>query len=206
LSALGVLIVAGSLTFAWMLARRGHVVRRIAVRLLWWLPRTEADRVGGYVDGLAERTHRLVGHPVQLTWVCAWSLANWVLDELALWASLRAFGYHGGLAELTLAFAVAQVAASLPVSPGGLAIVEGSLVPLLTGLGTGSATAVLGVLTWRLFNYWLPLPVGGAAYLLIAADRRRNGASVSAHRRRPPQRRIGQPVMDHGGEPGRTAA
>jgi hypothetical protein len=49
-------------------------------------------------------------------------------------------------------------------------------------LGTGSSIAVLGVLTWRLFNYWLPLPLGGAAYLLIAADRRQSGPHRVAER------------------------
>lgn len=178
LSASGGFMVLTVLTFAWLLARREHLVRRIAITLLSWLPRMDADRIGGFVDGLSERMRRLTGHPATLAWVCMWSLGNWVFDELALWASLRAFGDSGGLIELTLAFSVAQVAASLPISPGGLGVVESSLIPLLIGLGTDSSVAVLGVLVWRLFNYWLPLPVGGAAYLLILADRRRNGGSV----------------------------
>lgn len=178
LAAVGAFVTVMLLIFAWLLARREPLVRRVAVRALCWLPRLDPERIGGYVDGLSERMHRLARHPGTLAWVCLWSFGNWAFDALSLWASLRAFGYSGGMIELTLAFAVGQVAASLPITPGGLGIVEASLVPLLIGLGTGSSVAVLGVLTWRLFNYWLPLPVGGAAYLFIAADRRRHGGSV----------------------------
>src|SRR5262249_38753443 len=135
----------------------------------------------------------LAGRPGTLAWVSTWSLANWVFDGVALWASLRAFGYVGGLIALTVAFSVAQIAGSLPISLGGLGIVESSLVPLLVGLGTESTVAVLGVLTWRLFNYWLPLPMGGGAYALIAAERRRNGGSV-------------RPILAHSQAPGEIGA
>ena len=178
MAGIGAIAVIGILALAWLLVRREHVVERMAVPVFSVLPRVNATRISRNVRRLSKRLNRLAGRPATLAWVSAWSLANWVFDGLALWASLRAFGYVGGLVELTLAFSVVQIAASLPISVGGLGIVEGSLVPLLVGLGTGSSIAVLGVLTWRLFNYWLPLPMGAAAYLLIAAERRRNGGSV----------------------------
>jgi uncharacterized protein (TIRG00374 family) len=105
--------------------------------------------------------------------VSLWSLLNWAFDLLALWAALRAFGHPPSMVLLVIAFCVGQVAASIPISPGGLGVVETSLVPLLAGFGTSTSVAVLGVLYWRLVNFWLPLPIGAIAYLSIAFGRRR---------------------------------
>jgi hypothetical protein len=41
-----------------------------------------------------------------------------------------------------------------------------AVLPLPAGLVAGSSIAVLEVLTWRLFNDWLPLWMGGGAQLL----------------------------------------
>jgi uncharacterized protein (TIRG00374 family) len=178
LAAIGAAVVVGILALGWLLVRHEHVVRHLAVAVFCRLPRVNATRVSRTVRRLSRLLCRLTQRPGRLAWASTWSLGNWVFDGLALWASLRAFGYVGGLIALTLAFSVAQIAGSLPISVGGLGVVEGSIVPLLIGLGTGSSIAVLGVLTWRLFNYWLPLPIGAAAYLLIVNDRRRNGGAV----------------------------
>lgn len=178
LAAAGALVTVSLLVFAWLLARHERLVRRLAVRLLGWLPRLDREWIGDFVAGLSGRMRRLAGRPGALAPVVLWSFGNWAFDALSLWASLRAFGYSGGVIELTLAFAVAQVVASLPISPGGLGLVEVSLITLLISLGGAASAAVLGVLMWRLFNYWLPLPVGGAAYLHIAVERRRHGGSV----------------------------
>ena len=178
LAGIGAVAVLGILALAWLLVQREPIVERMAVKVFSVFPRLNANGIARNVRRLSKRLSRLGQRPGTLAWVSVWSLGNWVFDGLALWASLRAFGYGGGLTELTLAFSVVQIVASLPISVGGLGIVEASLVPLLIGLGTSSSVAVLGVLTWRLFNYWLPLPMGVAAYLLIVVERRRNGGSV----------------------------
>jgi uncharacterized protein (TIRG00374 family) len=178
LAGIGAFVVVGILALAWLLLRHEPVVRRMALPVFSIFPKMNATRIARNIRRLSKRLSRLAQRPATLAWVSAWSLGNWVFDGLALWASLRAFGFTGGLVDLTLAFSVAQIVGSLPISIGGLGVVEASIVPLLVGLGTDSSIAVLGVLTWRLFNYWLPLPIGGAAYLLIVAERKRNGGSV----------------------------
>jgi uncharacterized membrane protein YbhN (UPF0104 family) len=62
----------------------------------------------------------------------------------------------------------ANLLALLPVTPGGLGIVEGVLVPALTGLGGVAVGPVtLGVLTWRLLEFWIPIPVAAFTYLSL---------------------------------------
>lgn len=63
--------------------------------------------------------------------------------------------------------------ALLPVTPGGLGLVEGAAVPLLVSFGTPHGSALLGVLTWRLFGFWLTIPLGLLAYAWLRTSSRR---------------------------------
>ncbi|HEX2808498.1 MAG TPA: YbhN family protein [Kineosporiaceae bacterium] len=68
---------------------------------------------------------------------------------------------------MLVGYGLAGVLALVPVSPGGLGIVEGTLVSLLVGFGTSHAQAVLGVITWRLAEFWLPIPLAALTYLSL---------------------------------------
>jgi uncharacterized membrane protein YbhN (UPF0104 family) len=54
--------------------------------------------------------------------------------------------------------------AMLPIRPGGLGVVEGIMIPAIVAFGAGVPVALLGVLTWRLLQYWLPIPVAMLTY------------------------------------------
>lgn len=72
------------------------------------------------------------------------------------------------MAEVTQLGGAANLIDLLPLTPGGLGIIEGILIPSLVALGDAALTPVtLGVLTWRLFEYWLPIPVAGVTYLSL---------------------------------------
>jgi uncharacterized protein (TIRG00374 family) len=58
----------------------------------------------------------------------------------------------------------------IPITPGGLGIVEASLSGFLVLAGVDSGAAVLATLAYRLASYWLPLLAGPVAY---AAFKRR---------------------------------
>lgn len=180
LTIVGSLMVVLVCGFAGLLARRPDALARLASRLLGRLPKISPERIERAVHELSTRLQELLDHPGRLAWVSVWSLGNWVFDLASLWAALKVFGQPPNLVLLAVAFGVVQVIASIPISAAGLGVVEGSLVPLLTGFGTGSSVAVLGTLAWRVFNFLLPLPVGGVAYLLIVLDRRRG--RIGRHR------------------------
>jgi hypothetical protein len=71
--------------------------------------------------------------------------------------------------RLLTTYALVSLLALLPVTPGGLGLVEGVAIPLLVSFGTPHDSALLGVLTWRLFGFWLTIPLGLAAYLWLRA-------------------------------------
>jgi uncharacterized protein (TIRG00374 family) len=60
---------------------------------------------------------------------------------------------------------VAQILAQIPLTPGGLGFVEAGLTATLVLAGVSAAEAALATLAYRVFSYWLPLPVGPVAAL-----------------------------------------
>jgi uncharacterized protein (TIRG00374 family) len=94
------------------------------------------------------------------------TVGRWAFDYLTLLAALAAVGSTPRPALVLLAFCAAQVLAQIPATPGGLGFVEAGLTATLALAGVGAADAVLATLAYRLFTYWLPLPIGLGAYAL----------------------------------------
>jgi uncharacterized membrane protein YbhN (UPF0104 family) len=80
----------------------------------------------------------------------------WAGDVACLWAGLRAFGETVPLDVLLLAYATGTAASFLPLPMGGVGGVEAAMTFALHALGVPLAPALLGVVAYRFFNYWLP--------------------------------------------------
>ena len=92
---------------------------------------------------------------------------------------MAAFGHFTNPVELFAAYGIANVAGVLPITPAGLGVID-SLAPLLlVSFGVTRSVATLGVLGWRLVNFWLPIPAGAAAYVSLKVPR---GAGLKAMR------------------------
>ena len=92
------------------------------------------------------------------------SVLKWLLDLGVLVAALAAVGSHPPLPLVLLAYCVAQLLGQIPLTPGGVGFVEAGLTGTLALIGVNPGDAVLATLAWRLWSYWLPVPVGGIAY------------------------------------------
>jgi hypothetical protein len=106
-----------------------------------------------------------------LAWSVTWATLNWLLDAASLWCFVAAFGHTVDPVELFAAYGIANVAGALPVTPGGLGIVDSIAPLLLVSFGVTRSVATLGVLGWRLVNFWLPIPVGAVAYASLKVPR-----------------------------------
>jgi uncharacterized protein (TIRG00374 family) len=102
-----------------------------------------------------------------MAWALLWASLNWLLDAASLWCFVAAFGSLVNPVELFAAYGIANVAGALPVSPGGLGIIDSAAPLLLVGFGVTRSVATLGVLGWRMVNFWLPIPTGAAAYVSL---------------------------------------
>ena len=90
--------------------------------------------------------------------------ANRMFDYAALVAALVAFEAHVRPAEVLLAYVVAQAFTIIPITPGGVGFVDAGLTTLLVLVGVPADTALIGVLLYRLFSFWLPIPLGALAW------------------------------------------
>ena len=88
------------------------------------------------------------------------AVGRWTFDYLTLLAALTAIGAEPRAGLVLLAFCGAQVLAQIPITPGGLGFVEAGLTAMLTLAGVSPGDAVLATFAYRLFAYWLPLPLG----------------------------------------------
>jgi uncharacterized protein (TIRG00374 family) len=91
------------------------------------------------------------------------SVAWWTFNIAVLWASFRAFGASPPLAVVAQAFFVGMLANLLPI-PGGIGGVDGGMIGALAAFGVPAGVAVLAVLSYRLFAFWLPTLPGVIAY------------------------------------------
>ena len=63
---------------------------------------------------------------------------------------------------MIIACALANIIVTVPITPGGLGVMEVTLVAPLVGFGIPPGVALLGVVSWWLVNFWLPVPLGVA--------------------------------------------
>ena len=88
------------------------------------------------------------------------TVARWAFDYGILLAALAAVGSTPRPALVLLAFCAAQLLSQVPATPGGLGFVEAGLTATLALAGVSAGDAVLATLAYRLFTYWLALPLG----------------------------------------------
>ncbi len=136
------------------------------------LPFVDAKALRGILLRLARRLNDLVAQPRVLIRVSGWAAANWLLDAASLWVFIGAFGQWVNPDGLLVAYGLAYVLAAIPITPGGLGVVEATLTSVLVGFGTTRGVATLGVVAYRLINFWLPIPLGGLAYFSLQVDPR----------------------------------
>lgn len=107
-------------------------------------------------------------------------VAKPAFDYLGLLCCLAAVGARPNPSLVVLAYSGAMLLALIPFTPGGLGFVEAGLTGLLTLAGATAHQAVVATLAYRLLTFWLPLPLGGIAYLLHRRRYGTGGASASA--------------------------
>ncbi len=90
----------------------------------------------------------------------AMATALWLTDFLILLCCFGAVHAPIPWSGVLLAFGVSQIVASLPLIPGGLGIVEGSLAVILVAYGAKKVPALAVVLVYRLLTFWVVIIVG----------------------------------------------
>jgi uncharacterized protein (TIRG00374 family) len=104
-----------------------------------------------------------------LRWKAALLLSSGRLafDFMTLMACIWATGTKPAPSLVLLAYAVAGLLGLIPITPGGLGIVEAGLSGMLILAGIPGGAAVLATLAYRIISYWLPALTGPVAYMFF---------------------------------------
>jgi uncharacterized membrane protein YbhN (UPF0104 family) len=143
------------------------LVGRIGQRLWNGLPGRHTKVTG--LDRRLLRQRDDIRHTLGRDWRWAVVLTGGRLgfDYGCLLCALHATGSHPRPSVVLLAYAAAGILALIPLTPGGLGIVEASLSGLLILAGLPGGKAFVATLAYRLASYWLPLLAGLPAYALF---------------------------------------
>jgi uncharacterized membrane protein YbhN (UPF0104 family) len=91
------------------------------------------------------------------------ALMWWAFDIATLWACFEAFGAHPAVGILVVGYFVGTLANLLPL-PGGVGGVDGGMIGAFVAFGVDPAAAIVAVLAYRFFAFWLPIGPGAISF------------------------------------------
>lgn len=93
---------------------------------------------------------------------------NWLCDLACLLAAIHAVGLTLAPQAVATAYLAMQLVRQIPLTPGGIGVIEASLILALTAAGATQVPAAAAVLIYRLISSWTIIPIGLAC---LAAQR-----------------------------------
>jgi uncharacterized membrane protein YbhN (UPF0104 family) len=164
----------------------GALVLAVSVRAVAqhpeWLDRPARGLLGGvnrvrrrppdhgqdWLLSFVEQLRSVRVHPAAFAVAMALAVANWLFDALCLWMSCVAVGAdHLNPTKLVIAYCAGMAAASVPIVPGGLGVVDAALILGLVAGGLTSAAAVAAVVLYRLISFGFIIGAGWVVWLTI---------------------------------------
>jgi uncharacterized protein (TIRG00374 family) len=112
---------------------------------------------------LREARRQLILKSAETPKLAALALGYWAFDALCLIVMFAAMNVAADPLVLLVAYGVATALAAIPLTPGGIGVFEATMLATLAVLGVGPEAAI-PVLGYRLFNFWLPIPLAAVFY------------------------------------------
>jgi uncharacterized protein (TIRG00374 family) len=159
-------------------------VRRGETRIQKWL-----SPVG---DGVRDASRLIKRGNLGLLGAIMW----WAFDIACLWACFEAFGDSPAVAALVIAYFVGMLANTLPL-PGGVGGVDGGMIGMFVAFGVNPATAIVAVLAYRFFAFWLPIGPGAVSYATLRRTISRWEAEDAGEELPAPRRPKRRPRVEH---------
>ena len=174
-----VVVIAGA-----FLVRRDLLLRFLGriVRLFRRITGRPRGDVMKRIESTLQRMHEIPLSSAAAIGLVIMATALWLMDFVILLCCFGAVHAPVPWSGVLLAFGVSQIIASLPLIPGGLGIVEGSLAVILVAYGAKKVPALAVVLVYRLLTFWLVIIVGWVSIGVIEWGVRRSVNGVPGDR------------------------
>ncbi len=190
LTVIGVAVIGLLIGGAVVALRSDTSTRAFAARLDDWRSRTPILRRRATSGSFPERLSRFRSETIVLLrqhWMSlfTWTLIGHLSVFVVLLVSLRAVGVSNDEVDFVEAFAawaLTRLLTAIPITPGGLGIIELGLTGALVAAGGANDEVVAAVLLYRLLTWLPPIVLGTPAVLLwrrmhpIAPDESAEGA------------------------------
>jgi len=184
----------------------GALVAAIVVFALMLRSEATARRAGEIGERIASRLLRMIGRPPVTGWDRAttkfrartilllrarwhWLTLATLVSHLSLFALLLMALRNVGVSESEVSwiealavFSFARLVTAIPITPGGLGLVDITMIAGLTAAGGSGDEVTAGVLVYRALSYVLPIPLGALTYLVFRRNRLWRRAPNSAPR------------------------
>jgi uncharacterized protein (TIRG00374 family) len=169
----GIAALVGSITTFALILRRESFARRAGDRAAAWVSTVRRRMGKGPVEGWGDATAKFRSRTIGLV-NHAWKrlTVTTIVSHLSLFAVLLLSLRHIGVSndevnttEVLAVFAFVRLLTAIPITPGGLGVVELGLIAGLTTAGGQEAEVVAAVLIFRGLTYLLPIPLGLVTYL-----------------------------------------
>lgn len=92
----------------------------------------------------------------------------WLGDITCFYFVFQAFNYNIHWGILIFGYCSATLLGMISFIPGGLGVVETSMGLIYTGLGVPGSLAVIAVLVFRFFSFWVWIPFGLYSYISLS--------------------------------------
>ena len=130
------------------------------------LRRVEPGRLHTFLTATAASvrdTERLMFHP---DWRIIGAIGYLWFDIAVLFACFAAAGHVPPLAPVVLAYQIGYLSNFIPV-PGGIGILDGSLIGMLILYGIGGTIATAATLVYHAISLWIPAVWGTIAFIIL---------------------------------------
>ncbi len=91
-------------------------------------------------------------------------------DIAVLWVCFKALGQTPPIASLVLAYQIGYLSNLIPI-PGGIGVLDGSLVGMFVLYGINDTRATSAVIVYHAISLWVPATWGTVAFLLLRRNR-----------------------------------
>ncbi|HOY56357.1 MAG TPA: lysylphosphatidylglycerol synthase transmembrane domain-containing protein [bacterium] len=130
----------------------------------------QEDRINKLVDDFYQDLKWLKVNKLKLVWPFCLQLTKFLTDGANIYLIFLAFGSWTPIGLGLVAFAFGRLFGILSFIPGGLGAFEGSMVVIFNSLGVTLELSLATMLLYRLFSYWLYIPLGIVFYKSLEHD------------------------------------
>jgi uncharacterized protein (TIRG00374 family) len=160
------------LVYLFIGTRPRHTMHRWAMRVKGVVERVVGpvwteSQIHHMVEELSHNRQLMVDQPLRVLMLICLQLTIFMLHSLALLAILHGLGVPIAPLAALAAYGLALIVSAYTLLPAGGGTVEAALTVALSVQGVPLEAALGATVLFRLFNFWLMLPVGAFCYRLL---------------------------------------